>query len=850
MPPDAYSLRILFLFGNPMIRLRPNIEHHACKATVLATYGMLCLTRCRTACWEDGYCATSDTCRVSDCPKYLLCHWIEHHPHPGVVSECHTSRVWLCPDYLCSAQFSNRVDLVKHVQKCSYAGTPNQQYWCNAHKKFETNTSASPYTKLCHLDHHQQEEPHQDDFEGWETLYYKSHQHWPRRSLGSHGHNLVPGGDGSYFKCFTCSYLWVDVGASLREVAIHLMDYGRIFDRFGLPEDPHFKNLGYLDQREVDKIANSDPEITQLMKRCEGVRRNYMTQKFVNFLMDSTLSPSGEVRCPKPSEEPLGWDWCASRPMTSKEDITFSSSEILDHFLKLLNEQSSPYPFTFISYKKPWLEDCSYLLQDPEVKTQLACLEQRCRIYRPIFKSMEKLQGEVECLQWECRGQSQIELSLCHIKGEFERLKERVDRELQNEPRANMPRRRAMQEFRRFERTWQIKRLEIEANLKLAKAKRVKATVQRILGTPEACSSKRPKDEQWDSLRSLRSAWNDLHRHILSISSKGSRDFHQFKQKAAIRRLRQQCKSSSNFFNTGILTLRDILRGQVPLTLKEVLAFVCLSYIMSEVLQSKGKMARPVDFSHGFPKWRQAIQDQSEREAFDEVISLIWTEASIPPSLAPHQQDALNMNNFAQFPWLHLADFHDSSMVQTSQHLEAEMKTGIDSPLPDFTNNGQILGFPPLADPPGGSFGGSPVQESWLQYFQEPVETLLRQTQASEDIRWSDFLNLPDPGSPVGHDLASLMATESAPDPSASIMNVSRNMETTEKITEVHEMVEATEERPGIADAQEAPLAAPKQYSPSTFAILMALCATTIFQVALAFLKCKNPPLLIPFSVP
>jgi hypothetical protein len=296
--------------------------------------------------------------------------------------------------------------------------------------------------------------------------------------------------------------------------------------------------------------------------------------------------------------------------------------------------------------------------------------------------------------------------------------------------------------------------------------------------------------------------------------------------------------------------LRDILRGQVPLTLKEVLAFVCLSYIMSEVLQSKGKMARQVDFFHGFPKWRQAIQDQSEREAFDEVISLIWTEASIPSSLAPHQQDAVNMNNLAEFPWLNPVDFYDSSMAQTSQYPEVEMKAGIDYPLLDYTNNGQILGFPLLADPPGGSFGRSPPPENWLQYFQEPVESLLRQTQASEDIRWSDFLNLPDPGSPVGHDLTKLMGKEPAPDPTAGIMNVSGNIETTEKFTEVHEMVEAREERPSIADAQEAPLAASKQYSPSTFALLMALCATTIFQVALVFLKCKKSLLLIPLSVP
>jgi hypothetical protein len=620
---------------------------------------------------------------------------------------------------------------------------------------------------------------------------------------------------------------------------MHLMDIKRTFGRFLSLSSTQFKNLQYFDQREVDRIANSDPEITQLVERCKGVQRNYMTQEFVGFLMDSTLSPSRKFRCPKLSE----WPRSLGRHGTTCEDVTFSSSEILKHFLVHLEKES------LSSRLRAPPEDCSYLLQDPEVKTQLAYLKQRWRIYRPIFESMEKIQGEVEWLQRECRGQSQIELSLYDIKGEFERLKERVDRELPNEQQANMPEKRTTQEFRRFERIWQVKRPEMEANLKAAEAKRVKANVQRILGSPEGCSSKRPKDEQWDSLRSLRSAWNDLHRRILSISSKGSRDFDQFKQRAAIRRLRQQCKSSSNFFNTGILTLRDILRGQVPLTLKEVLAFVCLSYIMSEVLQSKGKMARPVDYFHGFPKWRQAIQDQSEREAFDEVISLIWTEASIPSSLAPHQQDAVNMSNFAEFPWLNLADFYDSSMAQTSQHPEAEMKAGIDYPLPDFTNNGQILGFPPLADPLGGSFGRSPPPESWLQYFQEPVENLLRQTQASEDIRWSDFLNLPDPGSPVGHHLTGLMATESAPDPTASIMNVSGNMETTEKITEVHETVEATEERPSIADAQEAPLAAPNQYSPSTFALLMALCATTIFQVALVFLKCKKPPLFIPFSV-
>jgi hypothetical protein len=608
-----------------------------------------------------------------------------------------------------------------------------------------------------------------------------------------------------------------------------------------------------LDECEFKRIlgsAHSDPEIIGLMSRCEGQRREYLASGFSSLLKMLVVSSHKKVRC----RALQGKLW---RKFHCNEELDISASEMLKHFLEH-ERKSEIYPKLKLTWARPQWQDYTYLFQDPKAKRELERLEQRSRIHGSIIESLKQLKGEVEHLEQECHGQYQIIESLSQIERELERLEQRYH----NEQQITEAITQIEKELKRLEQIWHNRRSELEAKLRSAKARRLKVTVQRIFETSGARTCTEPQEKQWRSLRSLRSASNDLHRHILSITGRESRCLHGFKQSTSIRRLGQQCKSSSNFLNTGILTFRDVLRGQVPSTLKEVLAFVCLSYIMSEVLRSKGEIKPPVDFFRGFPKWRQAIQDQSEREAFDEVVSLIWPEARMMLQVGPGHNEPFQIRESTEYPFLTPEDLQVSLAAQSSQCPGPEIQAVSVGPLAD--SNGDIFGRPSLGiralseeaaglttdgqirgvigpqhilDKTSGDFQAS---EDYLQFFQQPVEDLLWQTESSDDIRWSDFLNLPDLGSPVAKAPALFMDSESALDTTAGVINASSNVITPGLVTDAYDVVGTMVAPSSIPVAPEGLLLSPEQPMPGASSLLVGLWATTIFQIALLFLNCKE----------
>jgi hypothetical protein len=395
-----------------------------------------------------------------------------------------------------------------------------------------------------------------------------------------------------------------------------------------------------------------------------------------------------------------------------------------------------------------------------------------------------------------------------------------------------------------FKRNMTGYRSKLEIKLSSNETKRVNTTVQHVLGNPKLCVSNMPENKQWDSSRSLRNTRNELHRHIMYKLCKASCNFHRFKQRATIRRLRQDCKSPSKFLNAGILTFRNIIRNQVPSTLKDVLAFVCLSSIMSEVLHSKGSITHPVDYFQSFPNWREAVQDQSERVAFDELVPIIWAEASVTLFNSPLQQDAANLINIEQQPWFNTADIDlfpkEPILQQPGAEEQAERgpispsdMSGVFGYLADITDIGQIQAYQHSTDFDGGTSSSRLGAEHVLPSFQKPVKDLLEQTQAFEDIRWSDFLNLPDPDPDpgVGWNETMFIDTVTITGPMTNITDVPGNVETTKIILEPYDMLGRNEKPPKITNVQKSSNVADNQNLPGSCSLLAALYATVVSQV-------------------
>src|SRR5262249_5172297 len=75
--------------------------------------------------------------KISNCPAYLLCHWIEVHGETTVMSNDGQSLIWLCPVPSCGSSFTSKPDLLRHIWDCNQIDTLTGFYWCNTHNSFE-----------------------------------------------------------------------------------------------------------------------------------------------------------------------------------------------------------------------------------------------------------------------------------------------------------------------------------------------------------------------------------------------------------------------------------------------------------------------------------------------------------------------------------------------------------------------------------------------------------------------------------------------------------------------------------------------------------------------------------------
>ena len=124
------------------------------------------------------------------------------------------------------------------------------------------------------------------------------------------------------------------------------------------------------------------------------------------------------------------------------------------------------------------------------------------------------------------------------------------------------------------------------------------------------------RERQWNILRLLRTEFNSLHRRFRRLTARS---------KFGLKKLRKHCISPAELLNTGILTSKDILLGNTPASLKEVFSFITLSYAMAAVRETRGSVSFSPTASD-FSIWRHSISKESERETFDELVSVMWPD--------------------------------------------------------------------------------------------------------------------------------------------------------------------------------------------------------------------------------
>ena len=126
------------------------------------------------------------------------------------------------------------------------------------------------------------------------------------------------------------------------------------------------------------------------------------------------------------------------------------------------------------------------------------------------------------------------------------------------------------------------------------------------------------RERQLNILRLLRTEFNSLHRRFRRLTARS---------KFGLKKLRKHCMSPAELLNTGILTSKDILLGNTPASLKELFSFITLSYAMAAVRETRGSVSFSPTVSD-FSIWRHSISKESERQTFDELISIMWPDVN------------------------------------------------------------------------------------------------------------------------------------------------------------------------------------------------------------------------------
>jgi hypothetical protein len=712
-------------------------------------------------------------------------HWIQHHAETRISQEDSSDKVWLCPMILCGGVFNAQLDLLDHLTICpqmrSHSTLHSRAYWCNSHQDFEVE---KPFSD-CHWDCRRRPLKTNKRLvasnEQWKAIQYKFIKRWPTESMSSSPHAIGRRADGS-LACLDCE---MEIPSASKydapthtDIARHIIGLSESFVGWKWSRnnditphvDPWRASL-------VCDLAMEDRAITTFLSRLPMTSKEQVVSDFVELLRSHRV-PSCEALPPLESQPMddtwtgIDYDWTEFEKRF-RRSYRINASKLFEKFIN--RDSSGGLDLT----KAADISKCrDWIFQDKGVKNELGQMQNKLCNHQSTKDQMEKLKRAIELLKKESglrqsqvlRVLEQINTKVIVIEGRFR--SEQHTAELTKEMQMDFDVMR--RKFQHAHQLWGESYPEAKAKQDSDERDWIRSKFQQVLEQLNNLSRTVPDEEQWSNLRTLRSASNVLHRKVLSVLRSSDQTIHHLKNANTIRRLRQQCKGSSEFLNTGILTFRNVLRGSTPSTLKEVLAFVCLSYVMSEVLHSKGNIDRPLEFFEGLSQWRKALKDESERLVFDKITADIWPEVPLSPnSVKPmHVDYRAGMLHQGLVPDIHACDLGDPctlscclqhhlpritkpdapfSLLSGTEQSHSQLPDGLDFIVPSNQLSNQSSASKEdennqlpldLNEFPYEAFGGSISLDRSLDPFQYSVETLLGQSHELQGFRWSDFLDL------------------------------------------------------------------------------------------------------------
>ncbi|RSL41593.1 hypothetical protein CEP53_012666 [Fusarium sp. AF-6] len=128
-----------------------------------------------------------------------------------------------------------------------------------------------------------------------------------------------------------------------------------------------------------------------------------------------------------------------------------------------------------------------------------------------------------------------------------------------------------------------------------------------------------PTDETaWSSIRDIRDGMQCYWRHFVQVS--------QDLNIPIINELREMYEDAKGLREAGVFAFRHTLTGPAPNSLRQVFAFCRLSYVVSRLLQVRGRFEK-TEILAGITLWLNALNTPEEREAFQNLAEKLWPEA-------------------------------------------------------------------------------------------------------------------------------------------------------------------------------------------------------------------------------
>ncbi|KAF5627453.1 hypothetical protein F52700_8379 [Fusarium sp. NRRL 52700] len=126
------------------------------------------------------------------------------------------------------------------------------------------------------------------------------------------------------------------------------------------------------------------------------------------------------------------------------------------------------------------------------------------------------------------------------------------------------------------------------------------------------------RENAWASIRTVREGMQILWEHFVDVSYDVNLP--------AINNIRAEYHDSKGLRQAGVFAFRNTLTGPAPNDLVKIFAFCSLSYVVSRLLYSRGRLAEG-DILAGIRLWLNALEDEDERKAFEVLAQRLWPEA-------------------------------------------------------------------------------------------------------------------------------------------------------------------------------------------------------------------------------